>query len=184
MNKQRQKTFAFHTTNPSGRWTWTASLSTHAPTSLSLQPGRLTRSTPTGRTISRWKLSGCSPDPKYIVLAGVQPHLKQHSSLEVGRDLRHGEGLPDEEPSWGDGLVPGGQLQTESCHQQVRTTSACQISKSKSLRDNDNFYILIRSIFYSTFSSFFCLFGFWGVLLGQREFLSTLVDVTILKRGA
>ena len=108
------------------------------------------------------KVKTWSPDPKYIVFAGVQPHLKQHCAFEVGRDLRHCEGLPDEEPSWGDGLVPGGQLQTESCHQQVRTTSACQISKSKSLRDNDNFYILIRSIFYSTFSSFFWLFGFWG----------------------
>ena len=110
-------------TNPSGRWTWTASLWTRVPTSPSLQPGRLTRTTPTGKTISRWRLSWCSPDPKYIVFAGVQPHLKQHCAFEVGRDLRHSEGLPDEEPSWGDGLVPGGQLQTESCHQQVRTIS-------------------------------------------------------------
>ena len=59
----------------------------------------------------------------FVALQGVQPHLGEHGAVEVGRDLRHGEGEPDEEPAGGDGLVPGGQLQTESCHQQVRTIS-------------------------------------------------------------
>ena len=106
---------------PIDRWKWTACLSTPVPTLLLSQPGRPTRTTPTGGKTSKWelliKLEVC-----LLFCSGVQPHLVKQCAGEMGAAVRHGEDLPDEEPPRGDGLVPRGKLQAELCHQQVRTT--------------------------------------------------------------